>query len=59
MTNVFAEGAAAFVRWKDSPTPDNEFAQDKNPYPEGSEEFDNWDTGWEDAFHLICRSWEE
>lgn len=46
----YSEGGEAFYRWVAHPDPDNEWAQGRNPYPEGSVEHDTWDTGWEDAF---------
>lgn len=56
--NRFEEGASAFIKWKESSTPDNEWEQGKNPYPENSAEYHEWDTGWEDAFQYHFRSFE-
>lgn len=57
--NHFAEGNEAFRNWYAQSDPYNKYAQHMNPYPEDSQENKDWDTGWEDAFYYVCRSWEE
>lgn len=55
---VFGEGGEAFSKWWAAPSPDNEFSQDKSPYPVEDPRHQEWDTGWEDGFQIVCRSWE-
>jgi hypothetical protein len=49
--NYFEEGANAFTAYMEQPDPHSTL-QD-NPYPWGTVEANQWDTGWEDAYQYF------
>ena len=54
-THKFAEGNDAFHRMMDSAP----FHNEENPYPFGSEDYREWDQGFEDARHAYYDLGEE